>query len=213
MNRYAVLLPEFERLSYPLGRGNAADGHSFSDRGERFTLCRAQSEPHAQMALVSAEGLSEHAAEPVGYVCAQDGEIFVVCRASGRREIARDECAAYSLAVVKRLASLHTHGLGCGGLSPGAVEYCGREAKLRSPSQIFALHEGETTFYEAVSTLRALVSSSYATEADLPLLASAYLSHSPVCRHEIVQHLQKKGKKGNAKNELVKSAMKIIPFF
>ena len=52
-----------------------------------------------------------------------------------------------------------------------------------------------------------------AREEDLPRLASAYLSHSPVCRHEIVQHLQKKGKGGSAKDELVKSAVKIIPFF
>ena len=215
MNRFAVLLPEFEHLSYPLGKGNAAEGHSFSDRNEHFSLSRAQSEPHAQMALVSAEGLSEHTSEPVGYVCAQEGEIFVVCRSSGRkaREIARDERAAFSAAVMKRLAALHTQGFGCGGLSPEAVEFAGKEAKLLNPSQLFALHEGETTFYEAVSTLRALVSSGVSSEADLPRLASAYLSHSPVCRHEITQHLQKKGKRGKAKDELVKSAMRIIPFF
>ncbi|MFA5930386.1 MAG: hypothetical protein WC861_05885 [Candidatus Micrarchaeia archaeon] len=215
MNRFAVLLPEFEHLSYPLGKGNAVDGHSFSDRNCRFSLSRAESEPHAQMALVSAEGLSEHASEPVGYVCAEAGEIFVVCRSSGKpgREVAQDERAAFSTAVVKRLAALHTEGLGCGGLSPEAVEFAGKEAKLLSPSQIFALHEGETTFYEAVSTLRALVSGGVATESDLPRLASAYLSHSPVCRHEIAQHLQKKGKTGKARDELVKSAMRIIPFF
>ena len=215
MNRFAVLLPEFERLSYPLGKGNAAEGHSFSDRNERFFLSRAESEPHAQMALVSAEGLSEHTNEPVGYVCAQEGEIFVVCRSEGKKgvEIAPDEGNAFSYAVVRRLAALHTEGLGCGGLSPDAVEFSGKEAKLLNPSQLFALHEGETTFYEAVSTLRALVSSGAAREEDLPRLASAYLSHSPVCRHEIVQHLQKKGKGGSAKDELVKSAMRIIPFF
>ena len=55
MNRFAVFAPGFEHLSYPLGKGNAGDGHSFSDRGERFSLSRAQSEPHAQMALVSAD--------------------------------------------------------------------------------------------------------------------------------------------------------------
>ena len=213
MNRYAVLKPEFEHLSYPLGRGDAVDGHSFSERNERFLLSRAQSEPHAQMALVSAEGLSEHAAEPVGYVCAEEGAVFVVCRTPGRKEIARDECAAYSLAVVKRLARLHTAGLGCGGLTPDAVAYCGREAKLLNPSRIFALTDDDSVYYEAVSTLRALVSSSYASEADLPGLARAYLSHSPVCRHEIARHLQKKGKKGAAKDELVKSAMRLIPFF
>jgi hypothetical protein len=114
---------------------------------------------------------------------------------------------------MKRLASLHTQGFGCGGLSPGAVEFTGNEAKLLNPSQLFALHENETTFYEAVSTLRALVSSGVARESELPRLASAYLSHSPVCRHEIVQHLQKKGRKGKAKDELVESAMKIIPYF
>jgi len=215
MNRFAVLLPEFEHLSYPLGKGNAEDGHSFLDRNERFSLGRAQSEPHAQMAIVCAEGLSKHAAEPVGYVCAQEGEIFVVCRTPGRagREIARDERAEFSTAVVKRLAALHTEGFGCGGLTPEAVVFSGKEAKVLNPSQIFALHEGETTFYEAVSTLRALVSSGVASEADLPRLASAYLSHSPVCRHEIVQHLQKKGKSAAPKDALVEAAMKIIPFF
>ena len=215
MNRFAVFAPGFEHLSYPLGRSSAEEGQSFSDRNERFSLSRAESEPHAQMALVSAEGLSEHTAEPVGYVCAEQGEIFVVCRSSGGKahEVARGERAAFSAAVVKRLAALHTGGLGCGGLSPETVEFFGKEAKLLNPSRLFALHEGETTYYEAVSTLRALVSSGVASEADLPRLASAYLSHSPVCRHEIAQHLQKKGNKGKAKDELVKSALKIIPFF
>ena len=215
MNRFAVLLPEFEHLSYPLGKGNAVDKHSFSDRNEHFSFSRAQSEPHAQMALVSATGLSEHTSEPVGYVCAEHGEIFVVCRACGRKgkEVAQDERKAFSFAVVKRLASLHTQGFGCGGLSPEAVEFAGKEAKILNPSQIFALHEGETTFYEAVSTLRALVSSGVSSEADLPRLASTYLSHSPVCRHEIVLHLQKKGKSATPKDALVQAAMKIIPFF
>jgi hypothetical protein len=215
MNRFAVFAPGFEHLSYPLGKGNAADGHSFSDRNERFSLSRAESEPHAQMALVSAEGLSEHTAEPVGYVCAQEGEIFVVCRASGRNAggVAQDERKAFSNAIVKRLASLHTEGFGCGGLTPEAVEFSGKEAKLLNPSKIFVLHENETTFYEAVSTLRALVSAGVSSEADLPRLASAYLSHSPVCRHEVEKHLQKKGKRSTPKDALVHSAMKIIPFF
>ncbi|MFA6327904.1 MAG: hypothetical protein WCY41_00475 [Candidatus Micrarchaeia archaeon] len=214
-NRFAVLAQGFEHLSYPLDRHNAAEGASFAERSEQFSFSRAQSEPHAQMALVCSEGLSEHTAEPVGYVCAQQGEIFVVCRSCGRKgkAIARDERKAFSAAVVKRLAALHTQGFGCGGLSPGAVEFSGREAKLLNPSQVFALHEGETTFYEAVSTLRALVSSGMSSEADLPRLASAYLSHSPVCRHEIAQHLRKKGNRAAPKDALVQSAMKIIPFF
>jgi len=214
-NRFAVLAPGFEHLSYPLDRHDAADGSCFAERSEQFGFRRAQSEPHAQMALVCSEGLSEHTSEPVGYVCAQQGEIFVVCRASGKkgREIARDERAAFSVAVMKRLAALHTAGLGCGGLSPDGVEFAGREAKILNPSQVFALQEDETTFYEAVSTLRSLVSSGAASESDLPRLASAYLSHSPVCRHEIARHLQSKGKKGSASDELVKSAIKIIPFF
>ena len=98
MNRFAVLAQGFEHLSYPLDRHDAAEGASFAERSEQFSFRRAQSEPHAQMALVSAEGLSEHASEPVGYVCAQEGEIFVVCRSSGRkaREIAQDERRAFS---------------------------------------------------------------------------------------------------------------------
>ena len=214
-NRFAVLAPGFEHLSYPLDRHDAAEGAAFAERSEQFSFSRAESEPHAQMALVSAGGLSEHTSEPVGYVCSGQGEIFVVCRSSGRkaREIAQGERRAFSTAVVKRLAALHTGGFGCGGLSPEAVEFAGKQAKLLNPSRLFALQEGETTFYEAVSTLRALVSSGVASECDLPRLASAYLSHSPVCRHEVAQHLQKKGRKGTAKDELVKSAMKIIPFF
>ncbi|MFA6908188.1 MAG: hypothetical protein WC263_05170 [Candidatus Micrarchaeia archaeon] len=214
-NRFAVLAPGFEHLSYPLDRHDAAEGASFAERSEQFSFSRAESEPHAQMALVCSEGLSDHTSEPVGYVCGEGGEIFVVCRSSGRKahEVAQDERAAFSAAVVKRLAALHTEGLGCGGLSPETVEFSGKEAKLLNPSRLFALHEHETTFYEAVSTLRALVSSGVARESDLPRLASAYLSHSPVCRHGVVQHLQKKGKEGTAKDELVKSAMRIIPFF
>jgi hypothetical protein len=214
-NRFAVLAQGFEHLSYPLDRHDAAEGSSFTERSEQFSFSRAQSEPYAQMALVSAGGLSEHTAEPVGYVCAEQGEIFVVCRASGKKgkEIAQDERKAFSYALVKRLAALHTQGFGCGGLSPATVEFAGKEAKLLNPSQLFALHEGETTFYEAVSTLRALVSSGVASEAELPRLASAYLSHSPVCRHEIVLHLQKKGKSTAPKDALVDAAMKIIPFF
>ena len=215
MNRFAVLLPEFEHLSYPLGKGNAEDGHSFSDRDERFSLSRAESEQHAQIAITASDWLAGHSLQPVGYVCAEQGEIFVVCRASGKKgmEIARDERKAFSNAVVKRLASLHTQGFGCGGLSPETVGFSGKEAKLLNPSQIFALHDNETTFYEAVSTLRALVSSGMSSEADLPRLASAYLSHSPVCRHEVAQHLRKKGNRAAPKEALVQSAMKIIPFF
>ncbi|MFA6214719.1 MAG: hypothetical protein WC717_05585 [Candidatus Micrarchaeia archaeon] len=215
MNRFAVLLPEFERLSYPLGKGNAADGHSFEDRDERFTLGRAESEQHAQIALTASDWVASHSSEPVGYVCDGQGGIFVVCRTSGKKgsQLARDERAAFPLALVKRLAALHTEGFGCGGLSPDAVEFFGSEAKILNPSRIFALDEGETTFYEAVSTLRSLVSSGAAQEEDLPRLASAYLSYSPVCRHEVVQHLQKKGRRMPPREALVDAAMRIIPYF
>jgi len=215
MNRFAVLAPGFEHLSYPLDRHNAAEGATFSERSERFSFSRAQSEEHAQMALVASDGLSEHAAEPVGYVCAQEGEIFVVCRNSGRgrKALASDEAGAFSLAVVKRLATLHSQGFGCGGLSPDAVEFCGKEAKLLSPSSVFALTDGDSLYYEAVSTLRSLVSAGVANEMELPLLASAYLSHSPVCRHEISEHLKKKGSAASPARALAEAAKRFAPYF
>ena len=215
MNRFAVLSQGFEHLSYPLDRHNAADGSSFSEQSERFSLSPAQSEPHAQMVLVASDYLATHASEPVGYVCSGEGEIFVVCRTTGRGkgEIAKEERRAFSLSVVRRLAALHTDGFGCGGLSPGAVEFSGREAKLLHPSRIFALHEGETTFYEAVSTLRALVSEGMASEDELRCLSGAYLSHSPVCRHGIVEHLQKKGISAQPKDALVSAALKFAAYF
>lgn len=215
MNRFAVLAQGFEHLSYPLDRHNAAEGASFAERSEKFSLSRAQSEPHAQMALASAEGLSEHAAEPVGYVCAEAGEIFVVCRNSGRagKSLARDEGSAFSQAIVKRLAMLHSQGFGCGGLSPDAVEFCGKEAKLLNPARIFALADGDSIYYEAVSTLRALVSSGVASEADLPRLASAYLSRSPVCRHEISEHLGKKGVRAKPAQALADAARRFALYF
>jgi len=215
MNQFAVLAPGFEHLSYPLGRHDAGEGQAFTERSDRFSFCPAQSEVHAQLALVSAEGLSEHASEPVGYVCKEGGEIFMVCRNDGRgkKSLAKGERAAFSLAVVRRLAALHTAGLGCGGLSPDAVEFAGREAKLSNPSQIFALFEGDALYYEAVSTLRSLVSSGMAREEDLPSLAGAYLSHSPVCRHGIVSHLQKKGVAAQPRKALSEAAVKFVPYF
>ncbi len=215
MNRFAVLAPGFEHLSYPLDRHNAAEGFSFAERSEQFSFSRAQSEPHAQMALVSAEGLSEHASEPVGYVCGEHGEIFVVCRTSGKAaaSLAADERTAFSHAVVKRLASLHSQGFGCGGLSPDAVEFSGREVKLLNPSSVFALMDGDSIYYEAVSTLRALVSAGMAKEGELPKLASAYLSHSPVGRHEISEHLKKKKVRAPPAQALADAAKRFVPYF
>jgi len=215
MNRFAVLAQGFEHLSYPLDRHDAAEGSTFSERSLSFTLGRSQSETHAQMALVSADGLSEHAAEPVGYVCAQEGEIFVVCRNVGRagKSLASDELGAASLAIVKRLAMLHSQGFGCGGLSPDAVEFCGKEAKILNPSRIFALADGDSIYYETVSTLRAIASAGAASEKELPRLASAYVSHSPVCRHEISEHLKKKGVRAPPAQALADAAIKLVPYF
>lgn len=215
MNRFAVLAPGFEHLSYPLGRHPACEGHSFSERSERFTLARAQSEEHAQMALVSADGLSEHSSEPVGYVCSEKGEVFVVCRNSGRsgQSVAQDERVAFSLAIMERLATLHSQGFGCGGLSPEAVEFSGRGAKLLNPSSLFALTDADSVYYEAVATLRALASSGIARKPELPLLAFAYLSHSPVCRHEVSEHLRKKKVRAAPARALADAASKLVPYF
>jgi len=167
------------------------------------------------MALVSADGLSEHSTEPVGYVCSEKGEVFLVCKNSGRegKSVAPDERTAFSLAVMERLALLHSQGFGCGGLSPGAVEFTGKEAKLLNPSSLFALAEGDSVYYEAVATLRALASSGMARKPELPLLAFAYLSQSPVCRHGVSEHLRKKKVRAPPAAALADAASRLVPYF
>jgi hypothetical protein len=167
------------------------------------------------MSLLASDFLSEHTCEPVGYVCSGEGEMFVVCRSEGRsgKGLAGEDRLAFPIAVVRRLASLHSQGFGCGGIAPDAVEFSGKEAKLFNPSKIYALQEGDSPYYEAVSTLRALVSSGAAKVGDLPRLASAYLSYSPVCRHGIFEHLQRKGINSSLHQALAGEAKRFAAYF
>ena len=214
MNEYAVLIEGFEHLSYPLGRSEAADRKAFSERRENFILHRAESRLHAEMLVGSSDWLSEHSAQPVGFVGDEKGEVFVVCRAGAKAPDGSEaERKGFCLAVMHRLASLHSQGFGCGGLSPEAVDYSGKEARLIDPSRIFALSEGDSLFYEAVSTLRALAGSGLARKEELESLAYAYVSFSPVCRHGVASHLSKKGVRHGLHRELAEHARRLLPYF
>lgn len=208
MDRFAVLQQGFERLSYPLGKCEPEDKLVFSEGREKFVLHRLQSETQAEMAVGASGFLEAHASAPVGYVGSEKGEFYLVCKkgaASASKEIA--------VSVVKRLAALHTLGFGCGGLDPDAVEFSQGQAVLSDPSRIFALTESDSLFYEAVATLRSLVSRKHAKKSDLPGLARAYVSHSPVCRHGVRQHMEKKGMKGSPAAALADSAKRFAGYF
>lgn len=210
MDRFAVLQEGFERLSYQLGKCEPADKLVFSDGKERFRLHRANSEIQAEMAVGASDFLSQHAAFPAGYLSDENGEVFLVCRSGGARASAKKEAA---LAIVLRLALLHTQGFGCGGLNAGEVEFSQGEALLSDPSKIFALNESDPLFYEAVSTLRSIVSSDYARKKELRALARAYVSSSPVCRHAVRSHMESKGAKGSAASYLALTAEKFARYF
>lgn len=217
MSKYAVLLEGFEHLSYPLGRGRAASGTQFTEQKETYALRPAASEGAAKTALEAADFVAEHASQPVGFVSNEDGEVFVVCKSAGARQdasgLTRKERRAFSLAVMQRLASLHTQGLGCGGISPDAIEITAREARLINPCAIFALDESDSLYYEAIATLRALAGAGFAKKGELEALAQAYVSASPVCRHEISAHLQKKGISAPPASALASAAMKYLLYF
>jgi hypothetical protein len=217
MGRFAVLSEGFEHLSYPLGREEAADKKTFSDRKEKYCLHRAISELHAQMALGASDALSEHASLPVGYVSGGQGEFYLVCRRGGKKpsaaEMPLEERRSFSLSVVRRLSALHAAGLCCGGLSPEAVEFSGKEARLLDPSRLFATSESDAIFFEAVATLCSLLNTGFAKEKEIPSLASAYLASSPVCREGVQSHIREKGWKTGARDALARSALKYASYF
>ena len=217
MNRFAVLAEGFEHLSYPLGDSEAADRAVFSERKERFGLHRVQSETDAEIAVSSSDALSEHASLPVGYVLAESGQFFLVCRRSGRaadaRELSDGEKAGRSLSIMRRLAALHSSGLGCGGLSPDAMEFSGSDARLLDAGRIFAASEADQLFFEAVSTMRSLLSGGFARKSELPRLAAAYLSGSPACREAVHSYMGRKGLKGSQKSALCEAAAKYAAYF
>lgn len=215
MNKFAVLAQGFEHLSYPLGETNSYDGQSFSERKENFVLRSVESEPHAHMLIGSYDWLSEHAASPIGYVSNKDDSFFVVCKSSRQTmgnasEMDNGERLEFSFAVMARLASLHTQGFGCGGISAESVEFTGRQAKLSNPSAIFALSDSDSIFYEAVATLRSLAGKGFAKKEELEALASAYVSFSPVCRHAVASRT---GKKYGLHKELAEQALRFGSYF
>ena len=211
MEKFAVLQQGFERLSYPIAKFDPSDKLSFSDGKEKFVLHRVQSETQAEMAVGASDFIEKHAAFPVGYVASEKGEFFLVCkRGSKGGAAARKE---FSSAVVSRLAILHTQGFGCGGISPSAVEFSKGRALLSDPSKIYALSDSDPLFYEAVSTLRALVSKGFAGKQSLLHLAREYVSHSPVCRHAVRQHMEKKGLNGSPASVLAGTAERFAAYF
>ena len=226
MNRYAVLAEGFEHLSYPLSKKAAKEGERFVAQNETFVLLFAATASEAEMAVVASDSLSRHTSFPVGFVADSESGIFLVCRTKGRLglagadgnrlspfEMPDAERICMGRAIIKRLAILHTEGFGCGGISPDSVEFAAGEARLMNPSRVFALSDADSPYYEAVATLRALYGASLVSKRELLGLAQEYFSHSPVCRHEIALHLQKKGKRATPKDALVDAARKIIPFF
>ncbi len=218
MNRYAVLAAGYEHLSYPLGKNPSGHNRRFIERDAEFALHGAQSEEHAKMIVGADDFLSEHSSQPVGYVGNMGGEVFIVSKVSGKKfdSGARtdSERLEFCESVVRRLATLHSQGFGCGGLSPDAVDYSGKESKVSDPSSIFALDEADSLFYEAVATLRALAGKGYAKRSELPRLASIYLSHSPICRHGVALHMSKRkvNRHYHAK-ELAEHATRLLAYF
>lgn len=218
MNKYAVLAEGFGHLSYPLGKGDSADGQVFSCRREDFVLHRVESKVQAEMAVGAYDWLSQHAAEAVGYVKSGSGEFFTVCRLSGSApnpaQMSEKERLDFSLAVVRRLATLHSQGFGCGGLSPDAIDYSRKEARVKNPSAIFALTDADSPFFEAVATLRALAGKGFAAKNSMERLAYGYVSFSPACRHAVHAYLRsKKMKLAHPHRALAAHARKFLAYF
>lgn len=210
MERFAVLQQGFEQLSYALGKCEPENGLSFSEGQDLFRLHKVQSEVQAEMAIAASGFLSQHASLPAGYLSDEKGEVYLVCRPGRPRAAAKKEAA---LAMVLRLAELHTQGFGCGGLDASEAGFSQGAALLSDPSRIFALSDSDSLFCEAVSTLRSIVSAGFAGRGELPSLARAYLSASPVCRHAVRSHMDGKGVKGSAAGYLAKMAEKYANYF
>ncbi len=215
--KFAVLSEGFEHLSYPLGRQDAAENMTFTQRKEKYALYKVASELAAQMALGASDSLCEHASLPIGYVAGKNGGFYLVCRRSGKKpslaEMSSEEKLSFSLSLVRRLSALHSAGLCCGGISPDSVEFSGREIRLLDPSRLFASSESDAIFFEAIATLRSLVSRGFAKKEEIPALASAYLSSSPVCREGVQSYMRLKGSKKGARDALSQSALKYAAYF
>jgi hypothetical protein len=217
MNRFAVLAEGFERLSYPLGRRDAAHGQEIEEQGRRYVLCRAESEQHAEMAVGASDWVANHSSEPVGFVCGSKGEFYLVCRNEGRRltpgaieGMGTEERLRLAVSVVRRLSMLHSQGIGCGGLRPSKMEFRGREAKLSDPSTLFTFtgEDGHAAYFEAVATLSAVVSEGLASANDLERLSLEYLRSSPVCRQAVSSYLGQKKSGEKPHRALAKAAIK-----
>ncbi len=214
MNRFAVLAEGFEHLSYPLGKLESADRQIMVERKESYMLHEAESQLSAEMALEASDWISSHASLPVGFVADEAGSVFVVSQSNSpvppASEMSEEERKDFCRAVVRRLAALHTQGFGCGGISPEAVGFSRKEAKLLNPSAIFALTDSDSIFYEAVATLRALAGPGFAKQQELEWLSAEYVSFSPVCRHAIAGHSVGRGQ---LHKKLAESARKAASYF
>ncbi|MCX8174765.1 MAG: hypothetical protein N3E51_00990 [Candidatus Micrarchaeota archaeon] len=216
MNRFAVLAEGFERLSYPLGACSSYDKQEIYFNREEYVLHRLEGEAQARMLLGSADWISSHASLPVGFVQNASGS-FIVCRPRGKKpsssEMDKNQRREYSLAVMLRLAQLHSEGFGCGGIWPHETFYFRKEVFLSNPASIFALCEQDSLFHEAAVTLRRLLCAGFASQARLSALAGAYLSHSPVCRNEVRAYLESKKSEVLPAEALAAAARKYAALF
>ncbi|MEM4634164.1 MAG: hypothetical protein QW275_03350 [Candidatus Anstonellaceae archaeon] len=218
MNSYAVLSCGFEGLSYPLGWLEPSDKLAFVHNKQEFMLHKVKSTTEAEMIIGSSDWISLHASLPVGYVENYKRETFIVCLVYGKKpspnEMSEQERRTYCSAVMQRLSALHSQGFGCGGISPKGIDYFRKEAKLKDPSQIFALDDSVSLFFEVAVTLRSLAREGYAKSEELEYIASIYLSSSPVCRDGVQSHLKSKGIPSSKPNlALAQTALRFLQCF
>jgi len=220
--RTAVIRKGQAGASYALGTSNLKlEGGAVNYGKQKYAFYDVESESQADSLLSLADAFSEHASTTIGFAVDQNGKLVMVCQAtSGRLSskpslMPKGERKSVAQAIIQRLASLHNEGLGCGGLSPEAVEFQNGKAKVANPTKIFALSPDnpDEQFFEAVSTLRSLVSSGYIRKKEAASLAAEYLSFSPICRHPVAEYFGKRGVKGSMPEALANLAVKHAAYF
>ncbi|VVB98711.1 Uncharacterised protein [uncultured archaeon] len=131
-----------EKASYPIGKILAEHFIGGGEKGN-LLLQPVESEIVAEMILQGFED-SEHTITPIGtMVDPNTNRVFSVCQTRGKSikklSLSRQEKLDCSKAIMKRLAALHTDGLGCGGLNLDSVVFIGKEAKVKNPGRFYAL--------------------------------------------------------------------------
>ena len=96
---------------------------------------------HAEAVFNVCKGLSEFAAEPIALAYVSD-KVYVVFRNDSfvqYTELQNNAKLMFVAAVMARLAFLHNSGICTGGLSPEAVLYDGKRAKVKNPAKLEAM--------------------------------------------------------------------------